>query len=422
MTTFVLFGSFILFLMMTIPIGVAIGLAVILTAIQSENVSITFFAQGLVTSTDNFALMAVPFFILAGEIMGKGGISRRLFDFVEVFVGRFTGGLAMAAVIVCMFFAAISGSGPATVAAVGGMMIPIMIERGYSARYATAVIATAGSLGIIIPPSIPLVLFGVSSGQSIGDLFMAGINPGIVLGLFMMVWAYITSKKRGYKGTGEKFSWKRMLKGLNEAKWSLLVPVIILGGIYGGIFTPTEAAVVAVVYALIVSLLLHRELSFNDLPKVIGDAALNSVVILFIIGTANAFGTVLTMERIPQAVANAFLSISENPTALLILITILLLIVGCFMDTSAAVIIFTPILLPVALQIGIDPIFFGAFMIVTLAIGFITPPFGVNLFVGSGISGVSMPHLIKEIVPWIIVLILALIVIILVPEITLLWL
>lgn len=422
MTAFILFGSFLLFLMLTLPIGVSIGLSVILAAIYSENLSITFFTQGLVTSTDNFALMAVPFFILAGEIMGKGGISRRLFDFVEVFVGRFTGGLAMAAIIVSMFFAAISGSGPATVAAVGGMMIPIMVERGYDIRYSTAVIATAGSLGIIIPPSIPLVLYGVSSGESIGDLFLAGINPGIVLGLFMIVWAYISSKKRGYNGGGEKFTWKRMLKGLNEAKWSLLVPVIILGGIYGGIFTPTEAAVVAVVYALIASIFLHKELKFKELPKIIGNAAVNSVVILFIIGTANAFGTVLTMERIPQAVADVFLSISENATILLILITILLLIVGCFMDTSAAVIIFTPILLPVAKQIGIDPIFFGVFMIVTLAIGFITPPFGVNLFVGSGISGVSMPALIKEIVPWILVMILALIVLILVPQITLLWL
>lgn len=422
MTTFVLFGSFLLFMMLSVPIGVTIGLSVILTAIVSENISITFFSQGLVTSTDNFALMAVPFFILAGEIMGKGGISRRLFDFVEVFVGRFTGGLAMAAIIVCMFFAAISGSGPATVAAVGGMMIPIMVQRGYDKRYATAVITTAGSLGIIIPPSIPLVLYGISGSQSIGDLFIAGINPGIILGVFLCAYAYISSKKRGYKGTGEKFSFKKMLKGLNEAKWSLLVPVIILGGIYGGIFTPTEAAVVGVVYAFFVSVFLHKELKLKELPKVFGDAALSSVVILFIIGTANAFGTVLSMERIPQLVADAFISISDNATILLILITILLLIVGCFMDTSAAVIIFTPILLPVALQIGVDPIYFGAFMIVTLAIGFITPPFGVNLFVGAGISGVSMPALIKEIIPWIVVMLIALIVIILFPGLTMMWL
>ena len=419
MTAIILFGTFFLFMALTVPIAISLGLAGLVTALYSTNISFTFLAQGLVTSTDSFALMAIPFFILAGEIMGKGGISTRLFEVANVFVGRFTGGFAMAAVITCMFFAAISGSGPATVAAVGGVMIPAMVAQGYDKKFATAVIVTAGSLGIIIPPSIPMVLFGISASQSIGSLFIGGIIPGILIGVFLMIWSYLHSKKAGYKGSGEKFSFKKMLIAINRAKWSLLVPVIILGGIYGGIFTPTEAAVVGVVYALVVSLFLHKELKFNDFHKIFSDAAVSSVAILIIIGTANSFGTVLSMERIPQAIADAFLTISENEIVILLMIILMLLVVGLFIDTSAAIIIFTPILFPVALQIGMDPIHFGVVMIVTLAIGFITPPMGVNLFVGSGISGVSMPALIKEVVPFVFVMLAALAVIAFFPWLTL---
>jgi len=420
MTTFVLFASFFLFLLLSVPIAISLGLALVITALYSPNLTLTFLSQTMVTSTDNFALMAVPFFILAGEIMGKGGISSRLFDVANVFVGRYTGGFAMAAILTSMFFAAISGSGPATVAAIGGMLIPAMVAQGYDKKFATSVIVAAGSLGIIIPPSIPLVLYGVSGSQSIGDLFIGGIIPGILLGLIMMIYAYIHSKKRGYSGTGERFNFKKMLQALNDAKWSILIPVIILGGIYGGIFTPTEAAVVAVVYATIISLLVYREMSFKDFPSAVRDAALNSVVILVIIGIANAFGTVLSMERIPQVVAEAFLSITHNEVMLLILIVILLLIIGLFMDTSAAVIIFTPILLPMAIELGVDPIHFGVVMIVALAVGFITPPLGVNLFVGSSISGLSVPVLAKAVMPFFFVLLLGLIIIVLVPQLTLL--
>ncbi|WP_158735835.1 TRAP transporter large permease [Alteribacillus sp. YIM 98480] len=422
MTPFILFGSFFFFLILTVPIGIALGLAGLITALYSSNISITFLTQNLVTSTDNFALMAIPFFILAGEIMGKGGISTRLFDAANVFVGRFTGGFAMAAVLTCMFFAAISGSGPATVAAIGGIMIPAMVAQGYDKKFATAVIVSAGSLGIIIPPSIPLVLFGVSGGQSIGDLFLGGIVPGLILGLAMMVWIYIYSKKKNYKGTQEKFTFYKAFHSLNNAKWSLLVPVLVLGGIYGGIFTPTEAAVIAVVYAVFVSVFLHKEMTFQDLPGIIRDAALNSVIILLIIGTANTFGTLLSMERIPQVLADGFLSISQQPFVLLLLVVLLLLIIGCFIDTSAAVIIFTPILLPTAMEIGIDPIHFGILMIVSLSIGFITPPLGVNLFVGSGISGLGMPVLARAVIPFFAVMVVSLFVIILIPELSLVFL
>ncbi|OZT77523.1 TRAP transporter large permease [Salinicoccus roseus] len=419
MTSFILFGSFFLFLLLSVPIAISLGLALVITALYSPNLTLTFLSQSMVTSTDNFALMAVPFFILAGEIMGKGGISSRLFDLANVFVGRYTGGFAMAAILTSMFFAAISGSGPATVAAIGGMLIPAMVAEGYDKRFATSVIVAAGSLGIIIPPSIPLVLYGVSGSQSIGDLFIGGVIPGIFLGLIMMVYAYFHSKKKGYTGTGEKFSFKKVLQSINEAKWSILIPVIILGGIYGGIFTPTEAAVVAVVYATVISLLVYREMSFKEFPGVVRDAALSSVVILIIIGIANAFGTVLSMERIPQVVAEAFLSVTQNEVMLLILIVILLLIIGLFMDTSAAVIIFTPILLPMAIELGVNPIHFGIVMIVALAVGFITPPLGVNLFVGSSISGLSVPVLAKAVMPFFFVLLIGLIIIVLVPQLTL---
>lgn len=419
MTALVLFGSFVLFLLLTVPIGFSLGLSTLVTIIYADVTSIQYLAQSLVASTDSFPLMAVPFFILAGEIMGKGGISERLFKFANVFVGNFTGGFAMAAVITCMFFAAISGSGPATVAAVGGVMIPAMVGFGYDKKFATAVVVSAGALGIIIPPSIPMVLYGVSGSVSIGDMFIAGILPGTLIGIVMIAWSYIYSKKQGYKGNGEKFTLKRAWTGLNEAKWAILVPVIILGGIYGGIFTPTEAAVVAVVYAAIVSLFIYKELNFKNFPAVIKDAALTSATILIIIGTANAFGKILTLEQIPTMVADALLSISSNPLIILLLINILLLFVGCFMDTSAAVIILTPILLPIAINIGINPIHFGIIMIVNLAIGFITPPVGVNLFVGSGISGLSIETLSKAVLPFLISMLLSLMVITLIPELTL---
>ena len=422
MTIFMLFGTFFLFTALTVPIGIALGMAGLITAIYSPNISITFLSQGLVTSTDSFPLMAIPFFILAGEIMGKGGISTRLFDLANVFVGRFTGGFAMAAVITSMFFAAISGSGPATVAAVGGIMIPAMVAEGYDKKFSTALIAAAGSLGIILPPSIPMVLYGISSNESIGDLFIGGILPGVLIGLFLIVWAYFYSKKMGYKGTNEKFTFKKLFQAINKSKWSLLVPIIILGGIYGGIFTPTEAAVVAVVYALFVSVFLHKEIKLNDLHEILRNSALSSVAIMIIIGTANAFGNILSMERIPQAFADLFLSISQNNFIILLLIIVMLLIIGLFIDTSAAVIIFTPILFPVAMEIGMDPIHFGIVMITTLAIGFITPPLGVNLFVGSGISGLSIPVLARASIPFFFVLLVGLIVIAAIPKITLLFL
>ncbi|EFV78497.1 TRAP transporter large permease [Cytobacillus pseudoceanisediminis] len=418
----VLFGSFAAFLFLTVPIGIAIGLAVLFTILYTGSMPVEFLMKELTNSVDSFPLLAVPYFIIAGEIMGKGGISKRLFNVADSMVGNKTGGIAMATIITCMFFAAISGSGPATVAAIGGIMIPAMVQKGYDKRFATAVVAAAGSIGVIIPPSIPMVIYGVSGSVSIGDMFIAGIIPGILVGIGLMVYSYIHSKKMGYTGSNQETTLKSILTALWQAKWALMIPVVILGGIYGGIFTPTEAAVVAVVFGLIVSVFVYKELKLKDLPQIFVDSALTTASVLVIVGAATAFGRLLTLEQIPNQIAEAMISISSEPLIIMMLITLLLLIVGCFMDTIAAIIILTPILLPVALQIGYDPIHFGIIMIVNLAIGFITPPLGVNLFVGAGISGLSLEQLSKAIVPFFFAMVFTLLIIIVIPQISLLFL
>ena len=422
MVAVVLFVSFAIFLLLSVPIGIALGLSSLVTILYSGSLPLEFLAKELITSVDSFPLMAVPFFILAGEIMGKGGISDRLFRVANSLVGNKTGGFAIATIITCMFFAAISGSGPATVAAIGGIMIPAMVRQGYDKRFATAVVCAAGSLGVIIPPSIPMVIYGVVGSVSISSMFIAGILPGLLVGFALILYAYFYSKKMGYTGLNEKTSLSNIAKAVWDAKWALLIPVIILGGIYGGIFTPTEAAVVAVVYGLVAGLLLYRELKIKDLPSVFANSALTTATILIIVGTATAFGRFLTIERIPDQVAQAMLAISESPIVIILLITLLLLIVGCFMDTLAAIIILTPILLPIAVSIGYDPIHFGIIMVLNLAIGFITPPLGVNLFVGSGISGLSIEKLSKAIVPFFLVMLLTLFIVVFIPKISLFFL
>ena len=419
MLTAILFGSFALFLLLSVPIGIALGLSTLITILITGVIPAEFLARELVTAVDSFPLMAVPFFILAGEIMGQGGISDRLFHFADSLVGNRTGGIAIATIITCMFFAAISGSGPATVAAIGGIMIPAMERLGYDKRFATATVAAAGSLGVIIPPSIPMVIYGVVGSVSIGSLFLAGIIPGLIVGIALIAWAYIYSRQQGYTGRKEKTSLKKILKAAWDAKWALIMPVIILGGIYGGIFTPTEAAVIAVVYGLIAGLFLYGELKISQLPSIAFNAALTTATILIIVGTATAFGRLLTIAQIPSQIAQFMLSISENPLIIILLINIFLLVVGCFMDTLAAIIILTPILLPIALNIGYNPLHFGIIMVVNLAIGFITPPLGVNLFVGSSISGLSIEALSRAIVPFFFVMLLSLVLIIFIPQLSL---
>jgi len=416
-----IFISFAVLLGLTVPIGIALGLSAMIALMVDGSIPLEFIMKELTTSANSFPLLAIPFFILAGEIMGKGGISKRLIAVAESLVGSVTGGLALTAIVTCMFFAAISGSGPATVAAVGGIMIPAMVKKGYDVKFSTAVVASAGSIGVIIPPSIPMVMYGVSGSVSIGDMFLAGIIPGILVGIGLMIYSYYYAKKVGYKGSTEKISLSNILKQIWHAKWSLLIPVIILGGIYGSIFTPTEAAAVAVFVGFIIGTLVYRELKIKDLSSVFVDSALMTATILIIVGSATGFGKLLAMEQIPNKIAEAMLSISDNKTIIILLIIVLLLIVGCFMDTIAAIIILTPILLPIALQIGYDPIHFGIIMIVALAIGFITPPVGVNLFVGSSISGISLESLSKAIIPFIIAMVIVLLIITFIPFLSLIF-
>ncbi|SDC14502.1 C4-dicarboxylate transporter, DctM subunit [Terribacillus halophilus] len=420
MSAVIMFGSFGLLLLLSVPIGIALALSSIATLLYAQDMPLEFLAQGLVTSVDSFPIMAVPFFILAGEIMGKGGLSKRLIKVAESVVGNIAGGFAMTTIITCFFFAAISGSGPATVAAVGGIMIPAMVQIGYSKQFAAGIVAAAGTLGVIVPPSIPMIIYGVASGTAVGDLFIAGILPGLLIALLMLIYVYFYARKKGYSGTGEAFSFMRLLRAVWDAKWALIVPVIILGGIYGGFFTPTEAAVVAVVYGLIAGVLLYKELKLKDLYEVCRNAALMTATIMLIIGAATAFGKIMIIEQMPAKIADGMLSISDNPVILMSLIVILLLFVGMVMDTTAAIIIFTPLLMPVGIELGFDPVHYGIIIILTLVIGFITPPIGVNLFVASEISGLSIMKISKAIVPYIAIMLLALILIILIPEIALL--
>lgn len=416
-----LFGILIVLFFINVPIAVALGLASMIVLMVQDNVPLMVVVQKMFTSTDSFTLMAVPFFILAGKLMEVGGISKRLVDFAMTIVGRLHGGLAIVSVVTCMFFAAISGSGAATTAAVGAIMIPAMVQKGYDKSFSTAIQAAGGTIGVMIPPSVPMILFGVIAGASISDLFIAGILPGIMVGISLIVVAYFISRKRGY-GKEEGSSIKDVFTSFNRAILAILMPVIILGGIYGGIFTPTEASVVAVVYGLIVGLFIYREIKWKDLPEVFIQSAVTSAVIMFIISCASIFGFILTREQIPLQITNTLLDISANPITVLIIINIILLIIGTFLETSAAIIIMAPILLPVTNAVGIDPVHFGVIMVVNLAIGFITPPVGINLFVASNIANLRLEKVVRAIIPFLIMLIVDIIIISFVPEISLFFL
>lgn len=418
MVAIVLFGTLIIALILNMPVGIAIGLSSLCAVFADGRLSSLYIVQQLVTSADSFPLMAIPLFILAGELMGAGGVSKRLLNVCNVFLGRFTGGLATVTVVLCMFFAAVSGSGPATVAAIGSMVIPTMLQKGYSKSFTLALIATAGSIGVIIPPSIPMVVYGVSTSTSISSMFMAGFLPGLMIGGSLILVSYIYCKKHGWKGDDYKYSAKEKLAAIWDAKWALINPVIILGGIYAGIFTPTEAAAVAAVYAFICGVFIYKELDIKQLFGTLGNACNATGTTMVIIGCATAFTKILTIEKIPDAITNGILNFSDNMIVILLLINLLLLVVGCFMDTTPAMMVLSPILLPIALQFGIDPIHFGLIMVVNLAIGFITPPLGINLFVAARVGSSKLETVCSGIIKFIIVMLVDLMLITFIPEIS----
>ncbi len=416
----VVFATLIICLVLTVPIGFSLGIASLAYILYTKQLTFGFIAQNLVTGCDSFPIMAIPFFVFAGELMGGGGISRRLLNVANVFFGRIRGGLAIVTVVVCMFFAAISGSGPATVAAVGGMVVPTMLQKGYDRKFVLALIAAAGSIGVIIPPSIPMVVYSVTTNSSVSKLFLAGFVPGLLIGLVLIGYSYFFAVSHGYKGDEEPFSAKRALKEVKDSIFALLSPVIILGGIYGGIFTPTEAAAVSVIYSLVIGCLVYRELDLKQLMTVTKNACETTATILIVIGCAAGFSKVLTLGRIPTTVATFLTTMTDSKILILLLINVLLLIVGCFMETLCAIMILAPILFPVVTALGVDVTHFGIIMVVNLAIGFITPPLGVNLFVASRVGETTLDDVIKGIIPFLIVMIVVLLFITYVPAISML--
>ena len=417
--TLVLFVVLFLLLLSTAPISVALGLTAFLYFFYYTTLPLTQTTDTLFNSLNTFTLMAIPFFVYAANIMTHGGISRRLTEAANAAVGRFPGGLALTAVISCMFFAAISGSSPATVVAVGTLLIPAMIEAGYGRMFSTGIVATSGSLGILIPPSIPLIVYGIATETSIGDLFIAGFGPGLLAGFLLIGLVIFTAWRRGLRGQEIPLTRAQRIKAFRDALLGLLLPIFVLGGIYGGVFTPTEAAAMAVLYSLIVSLFVYREMTLKDLARVTVASARMSAMIMFIIANAILFSFVLTSERIPDQITNLFINLDLSWFTFLLVVNAFLLLVGCFMETSSAILILAPIFLPVATRLGVNPIHFGIIMVMNLEIGMVTPPFGLNLFVASGISKLSVVRVAKASAPSALVLLAALLIVTYVPDISL---
>lgn len=386
MINLILFGSFFIMLFLNIPICASLGLSSILAMIYSGD-KLSVVPTNVYNGMAKFLLLAIPFFVLSGNIMAKAGISTRLVQFIDDCIGHRRGGIAIVCVVVACFFGAISGSGPATVAALGIILIPAMINRGgFSAPFSSAMMATASSIAIVIPPSIAFVVYASITGVSVGDMFMGGILPGIMMGIALVIVIMIEVHHKGLKASREKASWGARWKSFRSAFWGFLMPVIILGGIYGGIFTPTEAAAVSVVYGLIVGVFIYREVKLRDLYELLVDSGKTTGGIMLIIGGATLFSYICTVHGISGAAQQLLLNIAGNKYVFLLIVNVIFLIAGCFVDANSAMYIFIPIMYPVAQQLGIDPIHFGVLSTVNLAIGQVTPPVGVNLFVAIGVS------------------------------------
>ncbi|MFB3818428.1 MAG: TRAP transporter large permease [Candidatus Methylomirabilales bacterium] len=398
-----LFGLFLI----GMPITFSLGVVSLLGLLLSE-APLLVIVQRLWTAVDTFSLVAVPLFILAGDLMSNGGISRRLVNFAQALVGHFTSGLAMVAVVACMFFAAVSGSAIADAAAIGGLLIPTMIAQRYHPTFTASLVAAAGTIGPIIPPSIPMVLYGAMTNTSIAMLFAGGFLPGVLMGLGLMVYAYYVGRQRGYLGREKRATAGEVARGFASALLAMLMPAIIIGGIISGVFTPTESGVVAVFYALVLGMFVYRELTWRDVWRLLYECGLLTGKILFILGTASIFSWLLTMEGIPQQVTAAIAALNPGWVMMLLIINLVLLFVGTFIDTISALVIFTPLLLPLAASVGVDPIHFGIVIAVNLTIGMITPPVGVVLFVTSAIAKLTIREMMRDLLPMIAVLVVAL--------------
>lgn len=413
----ILFVSFLILLLIGMPIAFALGISSVLTVLVTGVVPTGYLTQTMFGSVDSYPLLAVPLFVLSGVIMEYGGLSRRLIDAAKAFVGHITGGLPAVALLATAVFAMLSGSGPATVAAIGGIMIPAMIREGYSRPYSAAVLATAGGVGIVLPPSIPLVIYGITTSTSIGDLFIAGFIPGFIIVILLYLVSRYQAKKNGFGAGTEKASWRERWIAVWRAKWTLLMPVVVLGGIYAGLFTPTEAAGIAVAYSFILTLA-YRETKIAQIPVIVKTTMLISGMILVIIATASTYARILTVERIPSIIANFLDDLPIPFWAILAVIIILLLFIGMFMETLAGIILLAPILVPVVTEMGMDPVHFGIVMIMASMIGFATPPVGDNLNVASAISRLSIERVSVAALPYVGAMIAFLFVVAYVPQIT----
>jgi C4-dicarboxylate transporter DctM subunit len=418
MTTAFLFAALFVFMFLGMPIAISLGLASVLTILFFAQDSLASMALKVFTTMEYYTLLAIPFFILGGAFMTTGGVARRMIDFAVACVGHFHGGLAIASVFACMLFAAVSGSSPATVVAVGSIVIAGMVREGYSQDFAAGVICNAGTLGILIPPSIVMVVYAAATETSVGRLFMAGFLPGALLGLMLMVAIYIAARHLGLPRQ-PRASLRQILSTGREALWGLALIIIILGGIYGGVFTPTEAAAVAAVYAFVIAVGVYRDMRLTEVPRVLLEAGRTSIMLMFIIANAFLFAHVLTTERIPQVIAETITSWGLQSWTFLIVVNILLLIAGNFMEPSAIILILAPILFPIAIELGIDPIHLGIIMVVNMEIGMITPPVGLNLFVTSGITGMTILEVVRAALPWLMILLLFLVIVTYVPIISL---
>ncbi len=417
MTTAILFVLLFAFMLLGMPIAIALGLSSVLTILFFGQDSLPSLALKLYETSEHFTLLAIPFFILSGAFMTTGGVAKRMIRFAIACIGHLRGGLAMASVLACMLFAAVSGSSPATVVAVGSIVIAGMVKAGYTQNFAAGVICNAGTLGILIPPSIVMVVYGAATETSVGKLFMAGVIPGIMLGVMLMIAIYVRARIIDLPRQ-PRASLREVVQAGRDSIWGLLLLFIILGGIYGGIFTPTEAAGVAAVYAFFVAVFVYRDIGMAKVPHVLVDAARVTVMLMFIVANALLFAHVLTTERIPQAITEQIVSWGMAPWQFLIVVNILLLIAGNFMEPTGIILILAPILFPIASELGIDPVHLGIIMVVNLEIGMVTPPVGLNLFVTAGITGMSIMQVVRAALPWLSVLVVFLVIITYVPKIT----